>query len=47
MAFYQLKFTWFLKESIGPFQFLSNKDGRIPAKRLTIFKQYKEEGQTL
>ena len=28
------KFTWFLKESIDPFKFVSNKDGRTPTKRL-------------
>ena len=25
---------------MGPFKFVGNKDGRIPTKRLTIFKQY-------
>ena len=50
MAFYQqiqANSLYSLKKSIGRFKFVSNKDGRIRTKRLTIFKQYKEAGQTL
>ena len=50
MAFYQqikANSLYSLKKSIGPFKFVSNKDGRIRTKHLTIFKQYKEAGQTL